>query len=83
MGNVLERNILMADFYTVEVINVKERQGQNNWVVVANGVEQSQHRLKQSAEKEARQKAKELRPSELVIRRKDNEISYTQRYEQP
>lgn len=51
------------------------------WKVVANGMIESQHRLKQEAEEDARDLAKKNRPSKLVIRRKSNHVSYTQRYE--
>lgn len=41
----------------------------------------SKHRLKQQAEKTARQLAKENRPSQLVVERRDGQVTYTQRYE--
>lgn len=51
------------------------------WKVVTGNYVDSQHRLKQAAERTARELAKDNRPSQLVVRKIDGEITYTQRYE--
>lgn len=61
----------------VEIVFHRER---GKWLVVANDFEESSHRLKQQAEKEGRKIAKNNRPAHFVVKRKDGEVSYTQRY---
>lgn len=60
----------------VEVFNSSE-----GWMVNLNGSRRSNHRLKQSAEKNARDIAKRSRPSTLKIYNKQGDISYQQFYD--
>lgn len=63
---------------TVSVVYSDE---QGDWLILGNEAFQGRERLKQDAEKKARELAKENRPSELVVERMDRGVSYTQRYE--
>lgn len=50
------------------------------WGVAVDDNISEYYSLKQDAEKNARKTAKRLKPSKLVVYRKDNEMSYMQRY---
>lgn len=66
---------------TVEVVYEPVERSNEPWLVVNNNQRSGRHKLKQSAEKDARKQAKNSRPSQLVIRRKDGDVSYMQRYD--